>query len=366
MRRPRIVGIVLAVILAACADAPDPLSTEALDCRAARLVDGGRGLIVTGAEDLVVDPASGVVLVSAYNRQAGPDAPGRAEAAGLYALDAGAMTTEGTLAVRPLALAFKAERPLFPHGISLWSGADGGLLYAVNRIYESGEGAIQPVAIEVFDWDGSDLSYRDTLADPLLCRANDLIALESDSVLITADRGACDGFGILVENMFGLAGGHVLHWDGRSLRRVAEGLGFANGIAVRGDRTYVAATRDAAIHVFETAALIGPQIGGLAKPIARIDLPAGPDNLSWDQDGHLLAAAHPDLFGLFLYRERWFGTDSAPSRVLRIDTNAGQPIAQPYRSDGPPLSAATSAVEVDGRLIIAGGHTDTILICTAP
>lgn len=324
-------------------------------------VDAETGRAVIGVEDLAVDPASGLVILSAYDRQANPGTPGRADSAGLYALDPAAAPQDGRIAVHDLSRDFKRTGPFFPHGIALHAGPDA-RLFVVNRRYESGGDPAVPVTVEIFGWDGARLAHRRTLADDRLCRANDLIALGPEALLVTGDRGACGGIGLLAEDVLGLAGGHVLHWDGARLRRAAEGLAFANGIAVRDDRTYVAATRGSAIHIYQTADLTNSDEGP-ATPLGTIDLPAGPDNLSWDRQGRLLAAAHPDLFALFLYRGRWLGTDAAPSRVLRIDVAAGEPVAYAYASDGEGLSGATAAVEAAGRLIVAGAHSDVILAC---
>jgi hypothetical protein len=335
---------------------------ETSDCRPVALVDAASGRPVTGVEDLAVDPASGLVLLSAYDRQADPGTPGRAGSAGLYAFDPAAGAQGGRIAVRDLSRDFKRTDPLFPHGIDLLPGTEG-RLFVVNRRYESGADPAIPVTVELFDWDGARLAHRQTLADPRLCRANDLVALGPEALLVTGDRGACGGIGLLAEDVLGLSGGHVLHWDGDVLRRAADGIAFANGIAVRGDRTYVAATRGTAIHIYRTADLSDADAGP-AEPVGTIALPAGPDNLSWDREGRLLAAAHPDLFALFLFRGRWLGTETAPSRVLRIGVEAGEPLAYAVATEGESLSGATAAVETAGRLLIAGAHGDRMLICT--
>lgn len=334
---------------------------ETSDCRPVALVDEASGRPVTGVEDLAVDPASGLVLLSAYDRQADRGTPGRADSAGLFAFDPAAGAQDSRIAVRDLSRDFKRTDRLFPHGIDLWPGTEG-RLFVVNRRYESGAGPAIPVTVELFDWDGARLAHRQTIADTRLCPANDLVALGPEALLVTGDRGACGGIGLVAEDVLGFAGGHVLHWDGDVLRRAADGIAFANGIAVRGERTYVAATRGSAIHIYRTADLTDPDEGP-AAPVGTIALPAGPDNLSWDRQGRLLAAAHPDLFALFLYRGRWLGTDAAPSRVLRIDVAAGEPVAYAFASEGEGLSGATAAVEAAGRLIIAGAHGDRLLIC---
>ena len=48
-----------------------------------------------------------------------------------------------------------------------------------------------------------------------------------------------------------------------------------------------------------------------------MDGPGGPDNLTWDGLGGLIAAVHPSLFLLAAYRYGYH--DTAPSRIMRVD-----------------------------------------------
>ncbi|UEM18421.1 hypothetical protein JL100_014910 [Skermanella mucosa] len=307
-------------------------------CEPVTLVDEATGRSVVGAEDIALDQDSGRLVVSAHDRLAGADPGG-----GLYGLDLGHLATGG---VRVRDLADGTVRR--PHGIDLYEGKT---LFVVDR----GDGEIGSTAVWIIDLAGGG---RRRVENPLLCRANDIAALDSTRFLFTADHGACGRIGVAVENILGLARGFVGYFDGETVRAVASGLDFPNGIAVnrRRDEVVVAATRGRELLVYGQAELLA---GAPAR--RRLPLDGAPDNLSVTDDGRILVALHPALWRLALHRYGLPGGEHAPSRIESLDMAGGA--RRVFEDDGTRLSAATVAVAWRDRLLIGSVLGDHLWLC---
>ncbi|TVR98221.1 MAG: hypothetical protein EA406_07520 [Rhodospirillales bacterium] len=367
------------MMLAGCGDHGAAETELASDCRRLLLTDSVTGRPIAGVQDLAVDREAGIAWLPAQDRWQ-VEAAARTGAddlpeGGLYwlALDASSLTG-GQATVVDAARAFKADRPFHPHGIDLFVGDDGRrTLFVVNRRYvrDGGDGRrprwVMDPSIEVFDVHGTALHHRLTVEGPLVCQANGIVGVASDRFYVSNDTGACSARGRWLELVAGLDRASVVRVvleggeDGPRITTVAEGIRFANGLAVNDEHLYVAATRANAILVFRRDRL---QEAPAEAPDAVFRLGTGPDNLMWDGAGGLLAASHPSLFRLALYRYRWWPGAIAPSHVVRVDPRDGS-VQQIYRSrEQPPLlSAATVAAVYDDRLIM-GSVTDTgLAVC---
>ncbi|EWY42349.1 hypothetical protein N825_19380 [Skermanella stibiiresistens SB22] len=307
-------------------------------CEPVTLIDDATGRTVVGAEDMALDPGTGLVVVSAYDRLADGDPGG-----GLRVIDL-ATLEPGSLKVRDLA----AGTVRRPHGIDLFEARR---LFVIDRR----DGGAEDTVVRIMGMDGG---RTRTVEDPLLCRANDIAGLDGDRFLFTADHGSCGGVGVAIENVFGLERGFVGYFDGSRVRAVAPGLDFPNGIVVdpeRGEVT-IALTRGRSLRVFALDELIA------GKPPRRtIPLDGAPDNLSRDQGGGVLVAIHPSLWRLALYRYGLPGSDRAPSRVEEISRDGDR--RRVFEDDGTRLSAATVAVRWRGRMLIGSVRGDHVSLC---
>jgi hypothetical protein len=363
-------ALALLPLLAACGDDAPPM--PATDCRPVRLIDADTGRSVVGAEDIAIDPAAGIAYVSAHDRRALAEADGpaaRGVQAGIYALPlAAGRLPPDSVEVTDLAHAFAAGQPFFPHGIDVYREGDTVRLFAVNRRHGAMHEPEQRTAVEVFDAEPDRLVHRTTIAHPLVCRANDVAALGADRFLVSNDRGACGDRDAMWENVLGLERARVVYGvlrgdGGASLRTVAGGIAFANGLAVgpaERPRVYVAATRGRALLVYRLADLL---TRGASEPVDRIALDAGPDNLHPGPPGRLLTAVHPSLMRLWLYLNRHLGVDTAPSRVIEIDLEDGE--TRPVWADpsGAMLSAATVAAWHAGVLLVGSVMDEGLVAC---
>lgn len=376
---------------------PDPPATWSpayRDCRHLALIDGETGAPLRGIEDIDLDRATGIAWLSAYDRwtverQAASGADTLPDG-GLYPL-ALARLHEGAerLTVSNAAADWDGAGGLFPHGIGLGStttsgAATGGAavrwLAVVNRRYRRAAGQAtweSAPSVELFAVAGDRLVHRASLTDPRLCNANDVVPLDASTLLVSSDRGRCGPWGRLAETVLGLSRGSVLRLAlagieaGGSPRLtgivpIVEGLAFANGLALaRTEESapllLAAATRAKAVSAYVLPEETGAENGlDLLRTVA---LSGGPDNLFVDATGRGLTALHPSLLRLGLYRYRWFGVATAPTRIVRFNVTDATVETLVDDPSGRLLSAATGAIAFAGLLIAGSVADEGLLVC---
>ena len=358
MRRLAAIGLVLS---GAAEAAP---VVEA--CRPLVLEISGTGEVVVGAEDITIDQTKGIAYISGYDRFAverEADKGTVVTEGGIYALDMRRQDwpDAGRVRVADLTAEFGRDRQIRPHGISLFTDAAGRQsLFAVNRPYDGD--TVKPV-VEMFDVRDGALQHRATVSDAAICSPNDVAALDHDRFFVTNDHGACAGFSRLWEDLWGLRRSYVVYYDGKSARRVAEGIAYANGIAIgppgeANGRLFVSGVRDEAVLIFEIAQLLTAD-APVRAPLKRIDFGTGVDNLEWAPTGGLLVGAHSSLWSFFRYRQRW--SETSPSQILHASPSGR--VAEIFGSDGGDLSASSVAAIHEGVMLIGSVFEPHILAC---
>lgn len=305
-----------------------------------------------GAEDLVVDRATDTVYVSSTDRHA--IRRGTAHRGDLFAFHLG--DPEGTL--RNLTADQVVD--FRPHGIDLHVGTEGTqTLMAVNRRLDG-----HPV-VEIFRLDGDDpfsLRHLRTVSHELLISPNDIAAAGPDAFYVTNDHTGPEGWRRTLKDYLLITHGTVVHWDGARMRTVAEGLRFANGVALSpdGEALYVAETTGRAVRIYGRDAA-----SGRLTPRARFDCATGVDNIDVDDAGHLWIGAHPQM--LRFAEHAADPSEPSPSEVLRVDVSSDPPrVETVWRSKGEQLSGSSAAVAHRGKLLIGSVFEPHILICDQP
>lgn len=348
----------LAALVAVLATGP-AVAFQSEDCRRVTLIDAASGAPVVGPEDITFDPARAVFWIAAFDRdQDGPDQDGR-WSAGLYPLDPALLSLEGTeMTVTPVPI--RDDGPFRPHGIAV----DGSGLTAIDRV--PARDPADRTRLARLDLSQGQPVAGDMLADASLCRANDVWRLKDGRTLVSLDRRACGGASLMAENVLGRARGGVALVDGATVRRVVDGLFFANGLVVvtEGgvDWLVVAETRGRRLAWFPLAEVLTAN-DPLTTPARTTALPAAPDNLNLTE-GAVLVTALEDLFALFLHRlaPHWF--DPPGSQVLRVGLDGAAPAVQRIGTiPGHRLAAATVAATGAGWLILGSALDDAILAC---
>jgi arylesterase/paraoxonase len=308
--------------------------------------------LVTGAlgtEDLTVDPRSGVVYVSAYDRSGAERGDIRGGA--IYAYDPSAATPSLVPITPSLDPRFR------PHGISLWIGEDGkASLFVVNHPAPGTDS--DPHTIEILDFaaDGT-LVPRATLRDPaLLITPNDIVAVGPDRFYVTNTHAHPRGGAQTLESLMRRTQARVLYYDGAKFSPVLEPLRFPNGINVSRDgrKLYIAETTPQSLLVYDR----DPASESLTLA-SSIPLGTSPDNIEIGESGELWIGAHPKLIEVL--RAAGDPSHRAPAQVLRVSPS-GQ-VDEVYLNDGQQISAVSTAAARGNRLFFGQITGDGILDC---
>ena len=300
-----------------------------------------------GTEDLTVDPRSGVVYVSSYDRIAASHSP---VGGAIYAYDPAAETPA-------LVRITGAEDPRFrPHGISLWIGEDGqASLFVVNH---PAPGSDDMHTIEILDFTPEGrLVPRATLRNrEMLVMPNDIVAVGRDRFYVTNTHANPPGGAQQLETWLRRAQARVLYYDGAQFRAALEGRQLPNGINVSSDgrKLYLAETSPQHLLVYDR----DPASETLALA-STIPLGSAPDNIEIGENGDLWIGAHPKL--IELVRSMGDHDRRAPSQALRV-TAQGE-VEEVYLNAGDQISAVSVAAVRGKRLFLGQIVGDGILDC---
>ncbi len=388
LRSWRALGLGLALsLMAGCGgEAPQgPVELADTACRPVTLVDAVDGHAVTGAEDLAVDPASGLVFISAFDRFSLEDALKADQRflprGGLYVVPFQDLVYRGgdrdRVEVRDILTPLLGEREIRPHGIDLYTGPLGQrVLGAVVHRYErTGLGESERweriTGIETFTITDAGIEHSASIAHTSLCQANDLAIVGPRRLLVTRDRGTC-GPDTWMEDVLGLKRARVIFVEvteqgglDRAPVPVADRIAFANGIAIDRERRrlVVAATRDRTLLVYDLDTILS---GAGGTPVGKVVLPGGPDNLTMAGPDRVIAAVHPSLLDIGLYRNRWLDRTSAPSRIVSVDMRDASQSVVFDDADGSRYPAATVGLQYKDHMLLGSVGADGLLICHRP
>ena len=295
-----------------------------------------------GTEDVTIDPDTGIVYVSAYDRRdaSGPDG-------GIFAFTFGDMT--------PRKISTDAPDGFRPHGISLWRGEDG-----MKRLFAISHPTDGTHVVEIFDVTDAELTHVSTVSFEEMYSPNDVVAVGPEQFYATNDRRFAGGILAQLETYLGLPLTGVVHWDGSEGRDVADGLAYANGINASAD--------GATIHA---ASFLGRNIAVYDRDAASGDLtlvktlPVGtnPDNIEVAADGSLYIGAHPKPFEFLAHAAD--PSKVAPAQVVRLDPQTGETETVLVALDGTLSGSSVGAVH-DGRLVVGAVFDGHVLVCPLP
>lgn len=216
-------------------------------------------------------------------------------------------------------------------------------------------------SVELYDvLENGDLKHIETFRERRLTSPNDVVAVGARSFYVSNDveAGRRTPVGML-QFLTRAPAGKIFYFDGVSFRVAADGLRFANGLALTDDGAalYAAETSGYALRRYARDAGTGALTLDKTAP-----MPAAPDNINIAFDGSLWIGAHPKPLALGAVT---FGAASvSPSAVIRFNPGASDATyTEIFTDDGRKISAASVAALDRGRLIIGSLLDDKYLIC---
>lgn len=305
-----------------------------------------------GSEDLEILPGTHKALVSSA------DFRDPSVAGGIFLVDLDAGTSRD---VTP-----KLEFQFQPHGLSLWTAADGTMqLFVVNHRGGSGfthvaNDVVAQHSIDVFSvaTEGT-LKYLRSHESPQMNSPNDVAAIGANAFYVTNDHGYGPGFARTLEDYLQLGLGNVVYFDGSEYREVHSGTKYANGITATRDgaTVYLAETIGGRVTKFSRDAS-----SGALTMVTQTDWVSGLDNIAIDTDGSVWVAGHPKLLTFVEHAKA--PEVLSPTQVLRFTFGApGEwSVEEIYLSDGKPLSAATITTPVDGMIALGAAIQGAVVV----
>ena len=297
-----------------------------------------------GTEDVTIDPSSGLVFVSSDDRRTGARG-------GIYAFD---------LNQRDSVWEVSGDAPadFHPHGISLWTGADGHQrLFVINHRagFDTADGAH---AVEIFDvGENGMLSHVESISHQALLSPNDVLAVGPRSFYATNDRAYHSGIMASLEAYFGLPLSSVSYFDGTQGDMAAHAIAYANGINISADGTevYVAELLARRVRVYDRDVESGQLSANRALAV-----PTAPDNIEIDERGDLWIGGHPRVFDFVAHAAD--ANAMAPAHAVRLNPQTGETETALLAMDGS-LNASSVAAMRDGVLIVGAVFDGHVLIC---
>jgi arylesterase/paraoxonase len=302
---------------------------------------------VFSSEDITIDQATGRAYISSADRRTIMRGQKGRQGA-IYGFD----MTAGRAKLVKLTAGF--EKELQPHGIGLLTEeGEARSLFVVNHP-QGGN------TIEIFNIKGGKLVHRETIAGSLMTHPNDVLPVGAREFYVSNDHASTSKISWFFETYIPLARSFVLYYDGKEFKKVAEGLAFANGVAMSRDGTtaYVAATQGKKIVVYDRNAATG----GLT-PRRALDLDTGPDNIEVDSDGNLWIGAHPKLITLGRYASD--PTEMSPAQALKVSFGPGNAftVDEVYLDEGKVLSGSSVAAPYKDRFLLGSIFDELFLNC---
>ncbi len=246
-----------------------------------------------------------------------------------------------------------------PRGIGLYRTPDGLQLYAVNH---RSTGRFSIDSFEIKDTDGVPaLVAQGTIQGGLMINPQD-VAVAGPNQFYVANGTASTNPVIHGFQTYGIIpGGNILYFNGTSFRPLVDGLYGTRSLVLTpgGDHLIIGGLLSRSLTTYTRE----PFTGQLTDE-ETLNLSTGPEKLSIDAQGQVLAAGHADLL-------EWRAAiaDSgkrAASQILRVNLLNGVPQAkeQIYGNSGSQLAGASVAVAAENRLLMGSSLDGRLLSCT--
>ena len=303
-----------------------------LECRT---VEG-----VESSEDITIDPETGMAFISSVARGLDRDKNEPAHGA-IFGYDL--ESADPQLVNLTPGIDKQLDGGFFPHGISLYVEADGARSLFVINHRTNGD------FVEIFDYKDGMLEHRRSVSHDLMHNPNDLLAVGPDSFYVGNDHGARSFNGQILEDFLKLPNAYVLFFDGKEMRKVAEGLRYTNGFALSSDgkTLYVGETTGRSVRTYARDVKTNDlQLKSIQ------DLNTGVDNLELDADGNIWVGAHPKLMTFIKHAKDV--SKPSPSQIIKLTPkkDGGFDVKTVHLEDGRGLPASSVAAPYKNKVLI--------------
>ncbi len=306
---------------------------------------------IIGAEDMAYDPQSGFIYISAYERR-------EKRAGGIYRFHN--ETPQNIEKVTSIVVDY-------PHGLTLQRSGSDLTLSLIARDLSNPK--IMAASLRRFTSkeEGEFSEIMPAITDSSLCAANNLITLHNTEFgktefdetglhqtnlgyLVTQDHQSCSLAQQGRENIFNPKSGSLTYFGPKKESPALKDLYFANGITANNRNIFVAETRAKQISIYQN--------DGALSPSHTVKLPGGPDNLTLNEAGEIIAALHPNLIGFAAYRAGW-----GPRVKSRFAIMSAQQSLTTYDVGADILSGATVALQVKDDIYLGAAYDAGIARC---
>lgn len=298
--------------------------------------------VAPGTEDVTIDHATHVAIISAADRRWRGDKAAPTNA--IYAMDVESPHTVWRISPE--------MNDFVPHGISLWLGPNGEKRLFVVDHRSDGE------FVDIFSvGDHEMLTHLDSISFDAMTSPNDVLAVGPRQFYVTNDRRFKSGIMSLIEAYLALPLSSVAYYDGATGRVIKKSLVYANGINWSPDHStvYVSELLKRRIAVFKR----DPETGALTA-IKRIKVKTAPDNIEVARDGALWVAGHSKIFDFLKYAKN--AAAIAPSHILRVNPRSGENKDLLIDTTGV-INASSVGAVWDKTLIVGSVFDDHVVVC---
>ena len=303
-----------------------------------------------GPEDLALQRSSKWLYVSSHDRR-------HAELTGqLFAIDLSKPDAE----LKPQALHVQYPPNFKPHGMSLVELGGKLRLYVVSHPLL--EAAGEKHTIEVFEGVGLNFTHVQTLKSPLLDSPNDVQALPDGRIFVSNDHSGAGPARRLWDDLLRNKTSRISYFDGKDWSYIGRPVAGGNGVLLNKEsgKEYIYRSAFFENAVIKYEILKTEQGATDLHEVARINVASGPDNLELDEQGNMLVAVHPSVFRFL--RHLASPSQKSPAQIMKINL-ANQQVEKVYANDGSEISAASTAVVLDKRMILSQVFDDFLLVC---
>jgi hypothetical protein len=243
-----------------------------------------------------------------------------------------------------------------PRGIGLYRSQDTLLLYAVNH---RSTGRFSIDSFEVKDPGGAPaLIAKGTIQGGLMINPQDVAVAGPDQFYVANGTASTNSVIHGLQTYGIIPGGNILYFNRTSFSQLADGLYGTRSLVLspNGDHLIVGGLLSRSLTTYTRE----PFTGQLTDE-ETLNLSTGPEKLSIDAQGQLLAAGHANLLEWRAAMAE-AGKPTA-SQILRVSLVNGVPAAKEQIYAGGGLSGASVAVAAGNRLLIGSSLDGKLLSC---